>query len=34
MFRDKEFWYGAAVAAIAIYAYHHYIHPLPGAAKG
>lgn len=29
---DKRFWYGVGTGLVAVYAYHHFVKPLPGAA--
>ena len=29
---DKRFWYGFGAGLVAVYAYHHFVKPLPGAA--
>lgn len=31
---DKEFIFGVVVGLAGVWAYHHFVHPLPGAKKG
>lgn len=34
MLGDSRFWMGALVGILGVWAYHHFMNPLPGAKRG
>lgn len=30
MFQSRQFWWGVVAGLVVVYAYHHFVSPLPG----